>query len=83
MHPLVLESITEQRLEELRSGTSATRPSNRGPRNSRSRGSRGPVGRTQARMGVWMVETGLRMVRNGEGPSTGGPFAGGTASASL
>jgi len=82
MHPLVLESLTEQRLEDLRSSTSS-RPSHRGPRNSRSRGRSGPVGRTQARMGFWMVETGMRMVNNGGATPGAGSFPGSTASASL
>jgi hypothetical protein len=41
------------------------------------------MGRTQVRMGAWMVETGSRMVRHGEGTTRGGPLSGGTASASL
>jgi hypothetical protein len=81
MHPLVLQSITEQRLEELRSGVSG-RPNKRGPRRSRSRGKRGPMGRTQARMGVWMIETGSRMVKNGGGATSVGPLSSGMASAS-
>jgi hypothetical protein len=81
MHPLVLQSITEQRLEELRSGVSG-RPNKRRPRHSRSRGKHGPMGRTQARMGVWMVETGSRMVKNSGGATSVGPLSSGMASAS-
>jgi len=79
MHPMVLESLTQQRLQDLRSGVSprprshetgcagsegrdvATGPS--GPARV------GPVSRTQAKMGLWMVETGSRLVRNGGGDS--------------
>jgi hypothetical protein len=77
MHPMVLESLTQQRLQDLRSGISQ-RPSCEGTETSRSNGQAaaaesdgsvrvGPVGRTQAKMGLWMVETGARMVRHGGG----------------
>ena len=104
MHPMVLESLTEQRLEDLRSGISGmpgrsdiTKDPTRagisgatptdGGRDRRLAVSQdsvsqdsvsqdsvsrdpvrvGPVGRTQARMGLWMVETGSRLVRNAGG----------------
>jgi len=69
MHPLVLESIAEQRLEDLRKDrhpVTGGRP-RRGPGRARTRSSHGPLGRTEVRVGAWMVTTGLRLVRNGAG----------------
>ena len=77
MHPMVLESLTQQRLQDLRSGISQ-RPGCERTGTCRSHGQTaaagsdspvrvGPVGRTQAKMGLWMVETGARMVRSGGG----------------
>ena len=74
MHPMVLESLTQQRLQDLRSGISQ-RPHCQSTEASPSHGQTpaagsedsvrvGPVGRTQAKMGLWMVETGSRMVRS-------------------
>jgi hypothetical protein len=82
MHPMVLESLTEQRLQELRSGVSG-RPSRRGRGNPRSRRGRGPVSRTQERVGVWMVETGLRMVESGGTTPSVPPIPNSLTSASL
>ncbi len=67
MHPLVMESIAEQRLEDLRADrhpVTDDRPRRR-PRRARSQSPRGPWGRTEARIGAWMVTTGSRLVRNG------------------
>ncbi len=67
MHPLVLESIAEQRLDDLRKDrhpVTGGRP-RRGPGRARSNSSHGPLGRTEARVGAWMVTTGLRLVLNG------------------
>jgi hypothetical protein len=69
MHPLVMQSIAEQRLEDLRKDS---RPFTvgrlrRGPGRARTNSSHGPLGRTETRIGTWMVTTGLRLVHNGSG----------------
>ncbi len=67
MHPLVMESIAEQRLEDLRNDrhpVTGGRP-RRGPGRARTNYSHGPLGQTEIRVGGWMVSTGLRLVLNG------------------
>jgi hypothetical protein len=69
MHPLVMESIAEQRLEDLRADrhpVTVDRP-RRGPGRARSQHPRGPWGRAETKIGAWMVTTGSRLVRNGTG----------------
>ncbi len=66
MHPLVLESIAEQRLEDLRKDrhpVTGGRP-RRGPGRARTHSSHGPLGRTEVRVGAWMMTAGLRLVQN-------------------
>ena len=65
MHPSVLESLTEQRIEELRasrSSYSGSRGRKLFGRNSPGAGTPGPVGRVQARFGTWMVDAGSKLV---------------------
>jgi hypothetical protein len=67
MHPLVMESIAEQRLEELRNDRHpVTGGRRRGPGRARALWSGGPLGHTEARIGAWMVTTGLRLVRSAD-----------------
>jgi hypothetical protein len=66
MHPFVLESIAQQRLDDLkadRHGKVRDRRRDRRNRSSSGSGS-GPIGRTQSRVGIWMVTTGWRLVRS-------------------
>jgi hypothetical protein len=69
MHPLVMQSIAEQRLEDLRKDSRPITVGRlrRGPSRARTHSSYGPFGRTEARIGTWMVTTGLRLVHNGSG----------------
>jgi hypothetical protein len=67
MHPLIMESIAEQRLEDLRKDrhpVTGGRPS-RGAGRARTNSPHGPLGRTEIKVGGWMVTTGLRLVLNG------------------
>lgn len=69
MHPLVMASIAEQRLEDLRADrhpVTGGRPCG-GPSRARSQSAHGTLGRVEARVGTWMVTTGCRLVRNGTG----------------
>ena len=69
MHPLIMESIAEQRLEDLRADRHPVTDDcpRRGPGRARSHSPHGPMGRAEARIGAWMVTTGSRLVRNGTG----------------
>ena len=70
MHPVVLESLAQQRLEDLRASSgSSLKGRGRKSRNRTSPESPGPMGRAQARIGVWMVDTGSRLVAHGAGSS--------------
>jgi hypothetical protein len=63
MHPMVLASLTEQRLEDLR----ADRHPENGAGRARRRSGSGPIGKVETKVGAWMVSTGWRLVRNGNG----------------
>jgi hypothetical protein len=67
MHPVFMESIAEQRLEDLRTDRHPVVVGNRrrGPGRARNQSGRGPVNRVEAKVGVWMMATGWRLVRNG------------------
>jgi hypothetical protein len=68
VHPLILESLAEQRIDDLRASRSDRR-GGRGRRPAkRSSGSgSNPMGRAQAKVGLWMVDTGTRLVKHGDG----------------
>lgn len=62
MHPLILESLTQQRIEELHGaapveGAAATTAAMGEP----MAGS-GPIDRSKAKLGLWMVSAGSRLV---------------------
>jgi hypothetical protein len=66
VHPHVLESITEQRLEELRNSRASSIESP-GPGIRRSHNTNGPVGKAKSKVGIWMVTTGQKLVNDGTG----------------
>jgi hypothetical protein len=76
VHPSVLESLAQQRIEDLRSSSCSSRGS-RGRRPSKndspSEGTAGPIGRTQARLGTWMVDAGTKLVYHGAGAEAAAP----------
>ena len=68
MHPVILESLAQQRLDDLRASRCSSRGSRgRRPSKNSSPETPGPMGRAQAKVGVWMVDAGTRLVAHGDG----------------
>jgi hypothetical protein len=63
VHPVILESLAQQRLDDLRASRCSSRGS-RGRRPSKNNTPEipGPMGRAQAKVGVWMVDAGTKLV---------------------
>jgi hypothetical protein len=66
MHPHILESITEQRIEELRNSRAGSVETPE-PGSSRSHTTNGPMGKAKSRVGIWMVTTGWKLASDGTG----------------
>jgi hypothetical protein len=76
VHPVILESLAQQRLDDLRASSGSSRKGrSRKSTNRTSPQSPGPMGRAQARIGVWMVDTGSRLVAHGAGSSASAKVA--------
>jgi hypothetical protein len=68
VHPIILESLAQQRLDDLRGSRRSSRGSRgRRPEKDSSSETSGPIGRAQTRVGVWMVDAGTKLAAHGEG----------------